>query len=268
MKETLVTLLLVLISAAAGAQANEGYPARYAREPRFKALFVYDPSAEPAHVAFDRQALAFFHKLSYGEGFVYDVAESMEGYTFEKLQEYNVVVMLNAVLNSAGQRGAFRKYMENGGGWMGFHASAFNTKDSGWPWFNEFLGCGVFLCNNWPPQPALLDCDITSHDVTKNLPASFVAPASEFYQWSPGPREDKDVQVLLTLSPKNYPFGIKDVVMWGDFPVVWTNTRYRMIYLNMGHGDEGFIDATQNLLFTNAFRWVVSKAKDGNPFLK
>ena len=24
----------------------------------------------------------------------------------------------------------------------------------------------------------------------------------------------------------------------------------------MGHGDEGFIDATQNLLFTNAFRWV------------
>ena len=42
----------------------------------------------------------------------------------------------------------------------------------------------------------------------------------------------------------------------GDFPIVWTNRRYRMVYLNMGHGDEAFIDATQNLLFTNAFRWV------------
>ena len=25
------------------------------------------------------------------------------------------------------------------------------------------------------------------------------------------------------------------------------------------HGDEAFIDATQNLLFTNSFRWIVSK---------
>ena len=40
-----------------------------------------------------------------------------------------------------------------------------------------------------------------------------------------------------------------------------------MIYLNMGHGDEEFIDGTQNLLLVNAFRWVVSKDKSGNPFL-
>lgn len=250
------------------AQQDDNYPARYAKSPRFKALLVYDPGAEPDHVTFDKQALTFFHRLSYGEGFLYDVTETMEGYTYERLKEYNVVVMLNVMPTSEEQREAFRKYMEDGGGWMGFHASAFNNEATGWPWFNEFLGCGPFLCNNWPPQPALLDCDITDHEVTKNLPASFVAPASEFYQWNPSPREDKDVQVLLTLSPKNYPFGIKDIVLRGDFPVVWTNTRYRMIYLNMGHGDEGFIDATQNLLFTNAFRWVVSKDKKGNPFEK
>lgn len=65
-----------------------------------------------------------------------------------------------------------------------------------------------------------------------------------------------------------YPFGIKDIVTGGDFPIVWTNRDYRMIYLNMGHGDESFIDATQNLLFTNAFRWVVSRDPKGNPFDK
>lgn len=51
-------------------------------------------------------------------------------------------------------------------------------------------------------------------------------------------------------------------------PVVWTNNKYRMIYLNMGHGDECFSDAAQKLLFTNAFRWVVSKSTKGNPFEK
>ena len=41
-----------------------------------------------------------------------------------------------------------------------------------------------------------------------------------------------------------------------------------MIYLNMGHGDEEFMDGTQNLLLVNAFRWVVSQDKAGDPFLK
>ena len=61
---------------------------------------------------------------------------------------------------------------------------------------------------------------------------------------------------------------IKDIITHGDFPIVWTNKKYRMVYLNMGHGDEGFIDATQNLLFVNAFRWVVSRDPNGDPFKK
>lgn len=51
-------------------------------------------------------------------------------------------------------------------------------------------------------------------------------------------------------------------------PVVWTNNKYRMICLNMGHGDDCFSDSAQKLLFTNAFRWVVSKSPKGNPFEK
>lgn len=262
----LLTAIAVLSFIPAVAQES-GYPAKYATAPRFKALFCYNTNAEEAHVEFDKQALRFFHKLSYGEGFLYDVTETLDGYTYTKLREYNIIVMLNATPTGKA-RDEFRKYMENGGGWMGFHASAFNNADTGWKWFNEFLGCGEFLCNNWPPQPAMVCCDTTSHPVTKNLPGRFVVPASEFYQWQPSPRLDKDVQVLVSITPENYPFGIKDVVLRGDFPIVWTNTRYRMIYLNMGHGDEEFTDATQNLLFVNAFRWVVSQSRDGNPFKK
>ena len=239
------------------------YSGNYAgNRPRFRALFIWDPSAEPAHVEFDRQALRFFHKLSYGEGFLYDTRTDCPDH-IDTLRQYDVVVMLNALPHGDRQRRAFELYMEEGGGWLGFHATGYNDRNTRWPWLNAFLGCGPFLCNSWPPQPALVDVETAErHPITRSLPTQFVAPASEFYQFWPSPRANADVEVLVSISPKNYPLGIKDIVTHGDFPVVWTNKKYRMVYLNMGHGDEGFIDATQNLLFTNAFRWVAFSKKN------
>ena len=257
----LLILLFTACTLLTYAQVPEGYPANYAKAPRFKALIYYTQHAEEAHVQFAEQATTFFKKLNYGDGFVLDITTDFSKYPYEKLKEYNVIIMLNTSPNTKAERDAFEQYMENGGGWVGFHAAAYNDKNTHWPWFVKFLGGGVFYCNNWPPQPVLVEVDNEEHPVTKNLPASFVAPASEWYQWTPSPRQNKDVEVLLSLSPKNYPLGIKDVVNFGDFPIVWSNKNYRMIYLNMGHGDEEFIDGTQNLLLVNAFRWVVSKDK-------
>ena len=264
----LLILLFTACTLLTYAQVPEGYPANYAKAPRFKALIYYTQHAEEAHVQFAEQATTFFKKLNYGDGFVLDITTDFSKYPYEKLKEYNVIIMLNTSPNTKAERDAFEQYMENGGGWVGFHAAAYNDKNTHWPWFVKFLGGGVFYCNNWPPQPVLVEVDNEEHPVTKNLPASFVAPASEWYQWTPSPRQNKDVEVLLSLSPKNYPLGIKDVVNFGDFPIVWSNKNYRMIYLNMGHGDEEFIDGTQNLLLVNAFRWVVSKDKNGDPFIK
>ena len=269
MKKILLCLLCCMAAVNVWAQQT-GYPANYAQAPRFKALVAYDPNAEEAHVQFDKQAVEFFHKLSYGEGYIMDVVDKMQDFpsSYEQLKDYSIVIMLNAMPGGAEQRKAFEQYMEQGGGWLGFHASGYNDKDTHWPWFNTFFGAGKFLCNNWPPQPALVDCDTQENPVTLTVPKQFVVPASEFYQWDPSPRTNPDVQVLVSISPKMYPMGIKDVVNWGDFPIVWTNTKYRMLYINQGHGDESFIDATQNLLFTNAFRWVVSRDPSGNPFEK
>ena len=264
----LFLILFSLCTLFVQAQIPEGYPANYARGPRFKALVYYTQHAEAAHYEFSLQAVEFFKKLNYGDGFILDFTEDLSLYPYEKLKEYSVVVMLDGYPMRKPERDAFEQYMENGGGWVGFHVAAYNDKNTHWPWFVDFLGGGVFYCNNWPPQPVLLEVDNTNHPVTKNLPKSFVAPASEWYQWNPSPRDNKDVEVLLTLSEKNYPLGIKYLVNFGDFPILWTNKNYRMIYLNMGHGDEEFTDATQNLLFVNAFRWVVSQDPKGNPFKK
>ncbi len=259
-------LLLCLAAVLSFLPLSAQYPAQYANGPRFKALIFQSPHGEGAHVDFAKQGVEFFRRLNYGQGFILHNTQTLEGYTYDKLKEYDVVVMLNGAPSTPDERAAFEQYMDNGGGWVGFHVAAYNDKHTNWPWFVKFLGGGVFYCNNWPPQPVKVTLDTTTHPVTKNLPASFIAPDSEWYQWTPSPRENKDVEVLLSLSPDNYPLGIKDVVNFGDFPLVWTNKNYRMIYLNMGHGDEEFTDATQKLLFVNAFRWVVSMDKKGDPF--
>jgi type 1 glutamine amidotransferase len=238
--------------------AEAQYPAEYASGPRFKALIYYTKHAESAHVVFAEQALGYFRKLNYGDGFILHETNNLSEYPYEKLREYDVVIMLNGNPATETQRKDFQKYMENGGGWMGFHAAAYNDKNTKWQWFVDFLGGGVFYCNNWPPQPVKVEIDNPDHPVTKNLPRSFIVPESEWYQWNPSPRKNSDVEVLVSISPDNYPLGIKDIVRFGDFPIVWTNKKYRMIYLNMGHGDTEFTDATQNLLIINAFRWVVS----------
>lgn len=250
------------------AQTPGDYPANYASAPRFKALVYYTRHAEVAHIDFAMRGVEFFKRLNYGDGFVLDTTTDMSEYPYEKLKEYNIVVMLDGYPTDPAERTAFEKYMENGGGWMGFHVAAYNDLNTGWPWLVDFLGGGIFYCNNWPPQPVKLILDRPSHPVTKNIPPEFIAPESEWYQWNPSPRENPDVEVLLSLSPDNYPLGIKDVVSRGDWPVVWTNTNYRMIYLNMGHNEAAFGDATQNLLFVNAFRWVVSSDPKADPFEK
>lgn len=238
------------------------------RYPRFKVLAFYNKYVERAHVEFAEDAIKFFKGLTIGNGFVFDTTSRMSDLTDEKIKDYQLLMMINDFPHSANQRKAFERYMENGGGWLGFHVAAYNDRTTNWPWFVNFLGGSVFNRNSWPPLPAKLVIDDAKHPVTKSLPATFIAPLNEWYQWKPSPRESKKVKVLASLSVDNYPLGLKDILPDGDTPVVWTNTDYRMIYLNMGHGDNIFSDATQNKLIIDAFRWVVASDKKGDPFKK
>lgn len=269
----LLPLLLALVSCgnighkkrADFVSATAVREASYAGQtPRFKALLYYSDHVEEAHRQFTHQAISFFDKLTVGDGWILEADTSL----LEKgdLSQYDVIIMPDVHPGTPEERTLFEHYMEHGGGWLGFHAAAYNDLSTGWDWFRAFLGGGRFLCNTWPPQPALLEVETQDHDITRNLPEEFVCPSSEFYQWQPDPRLNPDIEVLVSLSPKNFPMGLKDIVFGGDFPVVWTNTRYRMVYLNMGHGDECFTSATQNLLFINSLRWVVSQSPSGNPF--
>jgi uncharacterized protein len=231
-------------------------PMLMGQSPRFHALVFYSTNVEGDHVQFAKDALAFFSSLARKDQFEINETTNWGDLNDVNLRKYQLVVWLNDSPTKPEQRIAFQRYMEHGGAWLGFHASGYNDENTAWPWFVGFLGGAVFSINSWPPLPAKLIIDERTHPVTANLPDGYIAPPNEWYLWNPSPRLNSDVRVLVTLDRANYPLGLKDVVLAGDCPVVWTNLKYKMVYMNMGHGSEILSNLTQNQLIENAVLWL------------
>ena len=232
-------------------------------DPNFKALAFYNLKVEQAHVQFAKDALAFYSQIASDKNFTFDSTTDWSNLNADNLAKYQVILWLDDSPHSQEQRAAFQDYMEHGGGWLGFHVAGYNDKDTKWPWFVQFLGGAVFHSNNWPvgPDTVKLTVDTNAHPVTRRLPKSYDAPPNEFYQWDPSPRLNQHVQVLVTLDPSNFPLGKKDILTGGDIPVVWTNTKYRMVYMVMGHGDKSgiFSSPIQNMMYEDALLWLGEK---------
>jgi type 1 glutamine amidotransferase len=226
------------------------------QQPAYRVLAFYSENVERDHVDFAHQAIQFYTAVAKRNHFEFVSTTNWDDLNPHNLAHYQLILWLDDFPHTQQQRSAFERFMTHGGGWLGFHIAAYNDRDTHWPWFVKFLGGGVFYGNNWPPLPALLAVDDKNHPIARHIPESFLSPANEWYIWKPSPRLNKDVKVLLTLSPSNYPIGLKDVVKSGDLPVVWTNIRYRMLYMNMGHGDRIFTSDAQNRLFEDAILWL------------
>jgi type 1 glutamine amidotransferase len=221
-----------------------------------RVLAFYSARAEGDHVEFAEQAAKFYREVAARHHFEFEVTTNWDDLNAQRLADVQVVLWLNESPGGAKQRAAFEQFMERGGAWVGFHGAAYNDSSTGWPWYVKFLGGTVFYGNNWPPLPGWLAVDGGAHPVTKHLPARYLSPDNEWYSWQPSPRANKDVKVLATLERSNFPLGLKDTIRGGDVPVVWTNTKYRMVYVNMGHGDKILTDPGQNRMFEDALLWV------------
>ncbi|MEP7231818.1 MAG: ThuA domain-containing protein [Ginsengibacter sp.] len=79
------------------------------------------------------------------------------------------------------------------------------------------------------------------HPATKNLYATFKSAPSEWYSWEKDIRQNKNIKILLSVDSSSFPLstGPKpyEICHSGYYPIAWTNTKYKMIYTNMGHND-------------------------------
>ena len=227
---------------------------------KFKVIAFYTAKDDKAHISFVHEANRWFPKIAAKYHFQYDSTNNWHNMNSGFLSHYQVVVFLDTRPDDPSQREAFQRYMENGGGWMGFHFSAFALTPSdfpqNWDWFhNLFLGSGQYVSNTWHPTSAILRVEDGSFPATRQLPETFKSTPNEWYRWENDLRKNQDIKILLSIDPASFPLGNgpKQSEIWhsGYYPVVWTNKKYKMIYMNMGHNDIDYDHKTdKELSFT------------------
>jgi hypothetical protein len=227
---------------------------------KFKVIAFYTAKNDQAHISFVHEANKWFPKIAEENHFEYDSTNNWDNLNATFLAKYKVVLFLDTRPETPNQREAFQKYMENGGAFIGFHFSAFALNDSSypqnWDWYhNTFLGSGEYGSNTWRPTSAVLRVE-NQDPITKGLPKTFSSQPNEWYRWSNDLTKNPDIKILLAIDESSFPLGTgpKAHEIWhsGYYPVVWTNKKYKMLYVNMGHNDIDYEHGTNKTL-SNTF---------------
>ena len=270
-----ITLILFCCSTACYGIEKRGTP-------EFKVIAFYTAKNDAAHISFVHEANRWFTSIAAKYNFTYDSTNNWNNLNLRFLADYQVMISLDTRPDSIIQRDAFRKYMENGGAWMGFHFAAFALTPSdypqNWDWYHDqFLGSGEYKGNTWRPTKAVLRVENHNHPATRNLPETFISSPNEWYSWKNDLKKNPDIQILLSIDSTSFPLGTgpKLYEIWhsGYYPVVWTNKKFRMLYVNMGHNDIDYENKTnrelsftfgnenQDKLVIDALLWLGSEGK-------
>ena len=236
----------------------------------FSVLAFYTGKNDAAHISFVDEANSWFTARGAEHGFRYLATNDWSRMRTDTLQKYQVVIFLDSRPDSLPYRKSFEHYMANGGAWLGFHFAAFAMNGSAypqnWPWYHEeFLGSGQYVSNTWRPTSAVLRVDGKGLRMMKGIPDTFKSAPNEWYRWEFNVKENPDIRVLLSIDSTSFPLGTgpKPHEIWhsGNYPVAWTNTSYRMVYINMGHNDMDY-EGGKNKTLSSTF-----SSKDQNQFI-
>jgi type 1 glutamine amidotransferase len=195
-------------------------------------------------------------------------------FTDATLKQYDVVVFNNVGNNpfTAGQQAAFINYIYNGGGYVGWHASA--ATHSTWAWYTDTL-IGADIYNHGIANKALpvtKDSANANHSILTGLYCN-VAPtrtlkdttlADEWYFYLPDPSINPNFTKLLWITEN----GVKRAMSWcQEFNKGGTQAG-RMFYSNCGQnnitgGNNYYTGTWFNQLIINALRWSAHVPSEG-----
>ncbi|WP_159951258.1 ThuA domain-containing protein [Polaribacter septentrionalilitoris] len=150
----------------------------------------------------------------------------------ENLKNIDVIVFLNTtndVLDSLSRK-AFKKFINNGGGYVGIHAAS--DTEFHWPWYYQMVG--AYFKNHPKVQEAtMLVNKETNHPAITHFNDTFTVK-DEWYNF----KDDvlNRVNVLLTLDDSSYSGKNKDE----SHPISWYQYYEggRVFYTGMGHTNE------------------------------
>ncbi|OQP49731.1 hypothetical protein A4H97_27965 [Niastella yeongjuensis] len=252
-KQTLVRILIIVsflhISGIPHALSQQ--------KATFNVLAFYTAKHDLAHISFVHEANKWFAQQAAPYHFQYDSTNDWSLLNTNNLAKYQVVIFLDTRPDDSTQRATLENYMQRGGGLLSFHFAGFaltpSTYPQNWDWYhNTLLGAGQYSGNTWHPTPAVLRVENSKHPVTRHLPVTFKSAPNEWYKWEHDLRKNPDIEILLSIDSTSFPLGTgpKQHEIWhsGYYPVVWTNRKYKLLYVNMGHNDIDYDNKTNKEL--------------------
>ncbi len=195
------------------------------------------------------------------EGYVVDVSEDPDIFAPGRLDEYDLLVLLNATSSEpddaqdgewfkGSRREALQAFLEAGNGVVGVHGAS--DSHDGWRWYGRLIG-GRF--DHHPPGTprGRLRVHDTAHPAVAGLPQTFER-ADEWYWFSDF---DPTVNLLITLDPAS--IGAPDA---NPKPVAWSHEidGGRVFYTAMGHTIESYSEPLFLSHLACGIRWALGAA--------
>ena len=172
-------------------------------------------------------AISCIQKLGMQYGFKVDTSDNASVMTDENLKKYTLLIFPstnNDVFDTDGQRLAFRRYVEAGGGFAGLHSVTGTERN--WKWFKMMIG-GTF---SWHARFQKFTVKVIdpSHPTVQGLPKLWEKEdecyfAKELY---PGTKTllAHDITTLNTSDTTQRNLIIKNAGAFADlYPAAWTN---------------------------------------------
>ena len=251
---------------AARCERFDNAPLRYTRVRGKPNILVFEkingfrdvPSVNAAHVALQSMAGRMGWALTF--------TEKGGAFTPRTLRQFDAVIWNNISgdVLTLSQREAFKRWLEQGGAYVGMHGSAGDPVYF-WDWYPDALLGARFAGH--PMNPQFQEARIAvnhDHPLAHALPAEW-RMSDEWYSFRTNPRT-VGAQVVLTLDESTYtrigPMS-EGLTMGADHPLAWTNCigKGRMFYSAIGHRPETYSQPEHLTLLEEAINWAATAKK-------
>ena len=171
-----------------------------------------------------------------GKEHQFEITQTEDSLQFneQNLQQYQLVLFLSTTLDVLGpqQEAAFKKYINNGGNYMGVHAASDTEYD--WPWYGDLVG--AYFKSHPKPQEAEIQVVDRHHPSTNHLETTW----THFDEWYDFYDINPNINILLKLNESSYKGGKNGE----NHPIAWYHEfdGGRAFYTGLGHTKASYDD--------------------------
>ena len=203
-------------------------------------ILVFSKTAGYRHQSIVAGKQALF-KLARERGFEVDTTENSDDFNEQTLQKYDALMFLctsGEVLNEA-QQEAMRRFIQNGGGFIGIHSAADTEYE--WEWYGRLVGA---YFNAHPNDPNVREGAMAivdpQHEATQKLPSTW----KRMDEWYDYKSVQTDLKVLITVDEASYKRS-EENPQTAPHAIAWYHEfdGGRAFYTGLGHTSESYAEA-------------------------